>query len=115
MCVHLCTGLHVDSGPPSSKRQHIEHGSASKDMEEDQEGEDEHEWFSSEDCTICRVVTHQVGIRTRPKKLVMCCQLSHSLSTHCIKLTVPTIRENAIFRDVCVHMYGLVLQTMFFE
>mgnify|MGYP007032716429 CR=1 FL=1 len=73
MCsLYVCCFCVLISGPPSSKKQHVEHDEESKDMEEGtEEGKDEHEWFSSDDCTICSVVTHHAGIRTRPKKLVL--------------------------------------------
>ena len=75
------------SGPPSSKKQHVEHDEENEDMEKMEEGtdegKDEHEWFSSDGCTICSVVAHHAGIRTRPKKLVLTHTLTGSI---CIKL-----------------------------
>ena len=103
------------SGPPSSKKQHVEHDEESKDMEEGtEEGKDEHEWFSSDDCTICSVVTHHAGIRTRPKKLVLTHTITHSLalyikllSTYCTHSHM-CIYDCAFTYDSAIHVHVCV-------
>ena len=87
------------SGPPSSKKQHVDHDEESQEGTE--EGKDEHEWFSSDDCTICSVVTHHAGIRTRPKKLV----LTHTLTGSIYQAIVHILyTQSHVYLRLCIYV-----------